>query len=170
MKLYLFFPYFALALLMAACDQRPSVVQREGEPDYYRVQDHAAMDAAIARAKADLATFRSALERPSPTQTYFSVKKPFPYRKDGEEHQEHIWIQDVKLTGNGFTGTVGNEPVDTRDVALGESVLVKDEDVSDWMIVDGGTLIGGFTIRVLRDSLSEQERNSFDQSVPFRIE
>ena len=38
---------------------------------------------------------------------------------------------------------------------------------SDWMYVDHGKLVGGYT---LRDRLSPSERPEFDRSVPFKVE
>jgi hypothetical protein len=43
------------------------------------------------------------------------------------------------------------------------------EEISDWMYVDNGRLVGGTTVRVLRNSASEEEGAEFDQSVPFVI-
>jgi uncharacterized protein YegJ (DUF2314 family) len=161
---------FGFILLLSACDNKPDVVKRDGEPDYFRVNDHSAMDAAITRAKNEISTFREALADQAAEGSYFSIKKPFPYFKDGEEHQEHIWIQEVQLTEDGFAGFIGNAPVDTKEVSLGDSVTVKNDDISDWMIIRDGLLHGGYTIRVLRDSMSPEERKAFDESVSFKIE
>ena len=37
------------------------------------------------------------------------------------------------------------------------------------MYVDHGVLVGGYTIRVLRDRLSGVERAEFDRNLPFKI-
>ena len=38
------------------------------------------------------------------------------------------------------------------------------------MYVDHGKLVGGYTLRVLRDGLSPAERAEFDRSIPFKID
>jgi uncharacterized protein YegJ (DUF2314 family) len=48
--------------------------------------------------------------------------------------------------------------------------VVVAERISDWMYVHEGRLVGGYTIRVMRDRLSPAERLRFDQGLPFKIE
>jgi uncharacterized protein YegJ (DUF2314 family) len=49
-------------------------------------------------------------------------------------------------------------------------VSVRRDEIMDWMYVEDGKLVGGYTIRVQRDSLDMNERAEFDQSVGYRIE
>jgi uncharacterized protein YegJ (DUF2314 family) len=39
------------------------------------------------------------------------------------------------------------------------------EDIFDWMVIDNGHLIGGFTLRVTRESLSSEERAAYDRYI-----
>lgn len=55
-------------------------------------------------------------------------------------------------------------------VTFGDQVEVLPSKISDWMIVEDNKLIGGYTIRVLRDEMSDDKKKEFDQSVPFTIE
>ena len=41
-------------------------------------------------------------------------------------------------------------------------------DASDWMIIDDGYLIGGYTILALRDQMPEAEQKEFDASFPYK--
>ena len=41
--------------------------------------------------------------------------------------------------------------------------------ISDWMYVENGYLVGGFTIQVIRDSLSTEERAVHDASAPYKF-
>jgi uncharacterized protein YegJ (DUF2314 family) len=56
------------------------------------------------------------------------------------------------------------------NVKIGDQATVDPESISDWMFVDNGKLVGGYTVRVLRDAMSAAEREEFDKSVPFKIE
>jgi uncharacterized protein YegJ (DUF2314 family) len=38
------------------------------------------------------------------------------------------------------------------------------------MFVENGKLVEGYTLRVLRDSMSASERADFDKSVPFKVD
>jgi len=42
--------------------------------------------------------------------------------------------------------------------------------ISDWLYLEDDLLVGGFTLRVIRDRMSPVERMQFDASVPFRVE
>ncbi len=55
------------------------------------------------------------------------------------------------------------------NVSLGNSLVLGPSEISDWMIVENNTLVGGYTIRVLRNRLSAEDRKKFDQSLPFTI-
>jgi uncharacterized protein YegJ (DUF2314 family) len=49
-------------------------------------------------------------------------------------------------------------------------MLVNLADLSDWMYLEDNRLVGGYTLRVLRDSVSPEARARMDSQLPFRIE
>ena len=53
---------------------------------------------------------------------------------------------------------------------MGQKVTVEPSKISDWMFVQNGRLVGGYTLRVLRDAMSPSERKEFDKNVPFVID
>lgn len=162
-----------LLLALASCGKSKdeNVVRREGNPTYFRVEgdSEAKMNAAIDRARKEIDTFITALQKPSPTQDYFSVKKPFPWKDGDTTSHEHIWINDVTFKDGKFHGRVGNEPVDVPGLKIDDEVTFDKAEASDWMLVDDGILVGGYTIRVLRDQMSEAGQKEFDASLPFKI-
>lgn len=132
----------------------------------YVADDDPRMNAAIAKARSTVETFIAALNSPGASQSEFAVKLAF---KDGA-HIEHMWLSPVTVDGANFVGIVNNDPERVTNVKLGQRVTVATTEVSDWMYVDNGKLVGGETLRVLRDSLSPDERADFDKSVPFVVE
>jgi uncharacterized protein YegJ (DUF2314 family) len=54
-------------------------------------------------------------------------------------------------------------------VKLGDEVVLDKSEVSDWMYIDDGLLVGGYTVLELRSQMSEEERKQFDASMPFKI-
>jgi len=119
------------------------------------------MNEAIHNAQASLDHFIAALQSPSPTQTVFQIKGRLPY--DGDGYAEHMWVQDVTFDGDRFVGTLGNEPVFIQDgLHYGDQVTASPNDVTDWIIVDSGKMLGGFTVHVLRNRLSDTSRRDFD--------
>lgn len=150
-----------LLLVLVGCDKK------ESADKITRVSgDDPKMNSAIAKSRANVNTFITALKSPKPGQTGFSVKKPF---SEGEE-VEHIWLTDVTYDGSQFVGLVGNDPEVVKSVKFGEKTMVAPGEISDWMFIDNRRLVGGETLRVLRDGMSAAERAKFDRSVPFTVD
>ena len=98
--------------------------------------------------------------------TDFEVKKAFV---DGH-NAEHLWVGDLKWDGTNFRGKINNKPHDLRNVKLGQSVVVAPQEISDWMFIKNGKLIGGYTTRVLYARLSPQDKARFNKEADFKIE
>ncbi|NLS90618.1 MAG: DUF2314 domain-containing protein [Planctomycetaceae bacterium] len=144
-----------------------TTVERQGQPPVTYVEDDdPRMVAAIDQARSTVDQFIAVLDGPKPTQSAFSVKLPV---KSGDE-VEHIWVLPVRYERSRFFGTINNEPVSVTTVKIGDEISVAKDQISDWMYVEDRKLIGGYTLRALRDSMSEEERREFDQSLPFTIE
>jgi uncharacterized protein YegJ (DUF2314 family) len=137
------------------------------EPEYFQVpKDHAAMHRAVKEARQTVGKFIAVLKHPAPGQQDFEVKKPFT---QGDQ-VEHLWISDVQLVGNRFQGRIDNQPRKIGGLKLGQVVSVKPRDISDWLYVDNGKLVGGFTVRAHYDELSAQQKKAFDRDADFKIE
>ncbi len=169
MQIFKLFRLILFGLLMTvfvSCEQN-QVVERENEPDVHSIKEsNKEMNKAMQEARDTIKDFLTSFQNPSSTQTYFSIKVRFT---EGDE-TEHIWLSDLDYKDSSFHGKVGNKPLKLSNINLGDLVKVDNKNISDWMIIDNRTLIGGFTIRVLRNGMSKSERENFDQSVPFKIE
>jgi uncharacterized protein YegJ (DUF2314 family) len=150
------------AIIFVGCGKKPA---REDKVTMV-ADDDPRMTAAIEKARATVGTFTSALRSPKARQTAFSVKMAFTDPKG----TEHMWLSQVSFDGQKFRGTVNNDPMIVSNVRNGQRAAVEPAKISDWMYVDNGKLVGGYTLRVLRDSMSAEERAEFDRSVPFTID
>jgi uncharacterized protein YegJ (DUF2314 family) len=150
-----------LALAVSGCGKSES-----RDKVTHVADDDPRMNAAIDKAKSTVSDFIAILESPKPGQSGFSVKMPFT---DGGE-TEHMWVSPITYDGKNFHGTVNNEPATVKTVKLGQKVSVAPSNISDWMYLENKKLVGGYTLRVLRDTLSPAERADFDKGVPFVIE
>ena len=117
-------------------------------------------------ARRSVDVFIAALRAPTDEQTSFSVKKPF---KDGDQ-VKHIWLSDASFDGSKFHGRVNNEPVDVKNVKLDDAVVADRGEISEWLYVDKGKLVGGYTLRVLYARMSPAEKKDFDAHLGFKID
>jgi uncharacterized protein YegJ (DUF2314 family) len=160
---------FAVSLA-AGCGRKAaeqSVVHREGEPDVINVDsDDAEMNAAISQARHTTDEFLRVLAAPKPNQTDWSVKREYP-TKTGSGG-EHIWISDLTYDGKLLHGKVGDDPVNIANLKLGDEVSFPPAELTDWMYLEDGKIVGGYTIRVLRKRMSAQEGADFDSHLQFK--
>jgi uncharacterized protein YegJ (DUF2314 family) len=137
-----------------------NVTQREGEPEVRNFRDDdPAMNEAMRTARSTLSEFEQRLTHPPATQSYISLKARF----EENGHVEHMWLDDVEITADGYRGTLGNRPVYIKAIGEGSDVQVKRSQVSDWMAFDDGKLVGGYTVRVQRDRMRPGERAIFEE-------
>lgn len=128
--------------------------------------DDAAMNAAIDKAKQSVSQIIDALSNPKPGQSEFAVKVGI----EDDGGVEHMWVGDVRYENGTFIGILNNEPQMVTSVKFGQKMTVPESEISDWMYVDNGKLVGGFTIRVLRDTLSDEEKAEFEKAFPFELD
>jgi uncharacterized protein YegJ (DUF2314 family) len=143
-----------------------SVKENAGGPEYFQVtKDHAAMHLAVQEARKSVKKFIAALKHPGSGQQDFEVKKPFV---QGDQ-VEHIWLSDVQFVGNHFQGHIDNQPRKIPGLKMGQLVTVKPNEISDWMYIDNGTLVGGYTVRAHYNELTPQQKQEFDRGADFKI-
>lgn len=147
---------------------KKNVAERKGEPDMvYVPSEDERMNWAIEKANLTLWYFEESLKNQQAYQNYFSIKVLITDDDDGE----HIWLTDPHFDDEGnLFGTVGNEPVNIRSVKFNQKIGIKRDLISDWMIIENGRLIGGYTIRAIRDGIEEKEKAAFDNSIGLYID
>jgi len=128
-------------------------------------RDDPDMHQAYREARDTVGTFIARLRNPTPTQDYFAVK----IRLRGDSGDEYIWLRDVSYDELAFTGEMSSAP-GVPPYKLGDRYRVDKNDIYDWMIVDNGSLVGGYTIRVARRKMSVEDRIQFDERIWFNID
>jgi uncharacterized protein YegJ (DUF2314 family) len=129
--------------------------------------DDVRMNWAIEKARATLHYFQNSLIAPESDQQYFSVKVLI---EDGTNN-EHLWLTTPSFDDEGnLFGVVGNKPVYVTSVHEDQRIGIDSQFISDWMIIEDGRLIGGYTIRAIRDGLPETERLDFDKMTGLYID
>jgi uncharacterized protein YegJ (DUF2314 family) len=79
-------------------------------------------------------------------------------------------LSDVKLVGGRFQGKVDNVPEKINGLKLGQVVSVNPDEISDWVYINNGKLVGGYTIRAHYNELTPEQKKAFGRSADFRLE
>jgi uncharacterized protein YegJ (DUF2314 family) len=122
--------------------------------------------AAARQARESLDGFIERLSASAPGQSDFSIKVAV---RDGEA-THYLWLQDVSYEAPHFRGSLGPDAAGINGHAPGERVEVDRSEVEDWMYVQGGKLVGGFSLRAIRDRLAGKAREQFERSMWFAFE
>jgi uncharacterized protein YegJ (DUF2314 family) len=142
-----------------------TVSRRTNEPDEVLATD-AEMNQAMEEARRTVQTFVVALQSPRPGQNEFTVKKRF----QSEQGVEYIWLHHISYNGSVFKGEVSDQPVYDQKVNVGDIVTVPAKEISDWMFADHGKMKGGYTLRVLYNRYSPQEKKEFQEQSKMVVE
>lgn len=160
----------ALALGMAAWGLKVragELIERESEPDVYRVESQdISLNSARIEAQLKIKDLLERIQSPPAEQTYLAVKGMF----GAADQVEHLWLRDLSLQGEEVVGTIDNQPVNLSQWSAGDRVVLSTQQISDWMAIEQGKLVGGWTLRALREQMTEAERAAFDASLDFSIE
>jgi uncharacterized protein YegJ (DUF2314 family) len=119
---------------------------------------NAEMNAAIAKGRATLPTFWASYDAPKPSENGHSLKVRFP---NPRTNGEHIWIAEVKKTADGrYSGRFANAPRDLPGKKAGDVTEFKEADISDWMFMRNGKIVGGETIRPLLKAMPKADADA----------
>jgi uncharacterized protein YegJ (DUF2314 family) len=124
------------------------------------------LEHAIEQARASLDTFIAKIRTPHANRTYAAVKVRFtPY---GESPQD-IWVDEVTYADGILRGNVGDD-IPALKLEVGEKIKIDEEEILDWMIVEDGKLVGGYTIRLAVQRMSPEARERFFETLDYSIE
>jgi uncharacterized protein YegJ (DUF2314 family) len=132
-----------------------------------QLADDERMTWAIEKANASLHYFQNSLLEPEPAQQYFSVIVLI----DDGVNREHLWLTSPSFDEEGnLYGIVGGKPAYVNSVSMNQKIGIDARFISDWMIIEDGRLIGGYTIRAVREAKPANEWAEFDRQVGLYID
>lgn len=165
MKTKILITFILLCLISCKNSENSEKTERKDQPDIYNVKgSDTEMNAAIEKANQTLTDFNTALLNPEIEVKSLKVKF------QNETDVEHIWLTDVEFKDGQYSGILDNEPEYITDHKIGDTINVDSKNISDWMYIENGKLFGGYTIKVLRNRMSESERKQFDAESGMQID
>ncbi len=108
--------------------------------------DDPRMQAAVEEARRRWPEFVAAFKKRR-TDQHFAVKAPF----HDQENTEFMWATVTGIRDDVIVGVLDSDPVDIKNVALGDRVQIRLADLNDWAYTSGEEMVGGFTVAVLRE-------------------
>lgn len=118
-------------------------------------KDDPEMAAARNKARDTLPEFFAAARQPAPAMRVFSLQVMV---RDGDA-VEYFWIRDFAANGNRFSGKIDNTPRTVRNVTAGQVIEFSENEIFDWMYMDGARMKGNYSACVLlaREPKDQQE-------------
>jgi len=137
--------FCVLLSLFAACSKRDKVINVE--------ENDAEMVAAIAKARDTLPHFWQVYEKPARGETNFALKVKITDKKG----TEHFWATDIERRDGKIRGTINNDPNIVKSVKLGDRMEIPEADISDWLYLRDGKMIGNQTVKPLFKQMPADE-------------
>ena len=156
------------AAFMAACSGSGSGAElRDGRPDIaHAAPGDVELEAATARARAQLARFEQALEvRPAGC-----IRHAVKVRVGPTASGEQVWLAEPVVADGGFHGVVDNSARTMTELQRGELITEPQRGVTDWMMVCDGALVGGESLRLALQRAWPWQREAWRKAAGMRID
>lgn len=115
--------------------------------------DDPEMLAAITQARAALPQFWQTFGKREHGESGFSLK----VRITDQQGTEHFWLTEIERKDGQTLGTVNNDPDIVGNVKLGERRAIPEADISDWLYMRDGKMVGNYTLKVLFRQMPAKE-------------
>jgi uncharacterized protein YegJ (DUF2314 family) len=133
---------------------------------YSTTDEDTAMNAAMATARRRFGQFDSAFRSGKYEPRQFSIKVRF----SNPNGHEYIWVTEIVSQKGQYWGVLSDTPATVINARFGDKLPISRRDVADWLYGRDSILHGGFTIRVLEQRMSKEERARHDANFPFKLE
>lgn len=122
------------------------VLKNKKSETYYKPANDSGVLEAKRQAQSKIGEFISELNANKDPNIAFNIKTPFVE----EGKVEHMWVLVSSYEKGSFHGTLNNDPEWVKNIKIGDTVVVNEADVEDWIISDGTKVVGDFSTKVFR--------------------
>ena len=123
------------------------------------------MEAAFQQARATLDSFIQKIGTSHPNRTLVAVKVRFVLP---DNSSQDIWVDQISYQDGSFHGTMGDD-IPSLKLSVDDKIKIARKDIVDWMIIEDGKLIGGYTIRLAFQRMSPEQKERFLETVHYSI-
>jgi uncharacterized protein YegJ (DUF2314 family) len=155
---------FVICLFQFACSPAPTQLPTPAPTT--QLNSDAEMEAAFQQARDTLDSFIQKIGTSYPDRTLVAVKVRFVL-PDGLS--QDIWVDQISYQDDSFHGTMGDD-IPSLKLGVDDKITIARKDIVDWMIVENGKLIGGYTIRLAFQRMSPEQKERFLETVHYTID
>lgn len=134
-----------LLTTLTACSKRDKVI--------FVADDDPEMVAAMAKARGSLPQFWKVFEKRERGEAKFGLKVKITDKKG----TEFFWASDIKRQDGKVMGTIDNDPNIVTTVKLGDRIEIPEADISDWLYMREGKMVGNETLKPLLKTMPPEE-------------
>jgi uncharacterized protein YegJ (DUF2314 family) len=121
--------------------------------------DDPEMRAAIAKARASLPEFWKVFDERARGESDFCLK----VKITDANGTEHFWLGHLKRQDGKLYGIISNDPQIVRCVKLGQWMPIHENDITDWLYLRDGKMVGNHTLRAMFKTMTAEERERCKQ-------
>lgn len=163
----------ALLLVSLGCDdaqELPGVEEAAilKEAQFVESPQQKANREAVEKARATVGELIAVLEGEADKPRIIEVK--VLARDEATGQSEPLPLRDVTYADGKLHGKIDSMPLQLTNYKMDELYSVAPQDIYDWYIIEGKTIRGGYTLRVLRDQMSPEDRRSYDDVLGVTFE
>jgi len=124
------------------------------------------MEAAFQQARDTLDSFIQKIGTSHPDRILVALKVRFVLP---DSSTQDLWVDGITYQDGSFYGIMGDD-IPSLKLSIDDKITIARKDIVDWMIVEDGKLIGGYTIRLAFQRMSPQQKERFLETVLYSIE
>lgn len=153
-----------ICLFVIACSPvtTPSPTQIPATP----LNSDPEMEAAFREARDTLDSFIQKIGMTHPDRTLVAVKVRFVLP---DSSTQDIWVDQITYQNGSFHGVMGDD-IPTLKLSVDDKIKIDRKEIVDWMIVEDGKLIGGYTIRLAYERMTPAQKERFLETVHYSVE
>jgi uncharacterized protein YegJ (DUF2314 family) len=129
------------------------------DPTLHLNQDDEALNRIAQNARDTLPVFFRRLLRPAKGESNFRIKYPFKTDPGSGFGMEQLWLSGIDFRDGVYYGVLSNTPYYIASIKRGDTVSFSVDEITDWMYIKDGKIIGGLSIRHLLEQIPEHERS-----------
>jgi len=155
---------FVICLFLFACSPAPTPIPISAPPT--QLNADVEMEAAFQQARDTLDSFIQKIGTSHPDRTLVALKVRFVLP---DSSTQDLWVDGITYQDGSFYGIMGDD-IPSLKLSIDDKITIARKDIVDWMIVEDGKLIGGYTIRLAFQRMSPEQKERFLETVHYSIE